>query len=554
MACLFTCFTGNGEGGSAVGLPDVRAGTDVPESLPLAVVPAPDLSANPISTAAPRDPNLPTVFIAGDSTAAKNDGKPIQGWGEPFHDYFDPAKVNVVNRARGGRSSRTFITEGLWNGLLADVKAGDIVLIQFGHNDAGAINAEPPGSTRPLRARGSLPGLGEEMQEIDNVLTKKHEVVHTFGWYVRKMVADVKAKGATPIILSLTVRNIWKDGKVERGSGPYRTWDRAVAQAGGIPFVDLTRILADRYQEMGEGKTGVLFGPDHTHTNPAGADLNAASVVAGLKGLRGGHWESLLSATGAAVAADTIGWLNLPEPANLALPTLLLIGDSTVRNGCGDGAGGQWGWGDELPAHVDIAKINIVNRAVGGLSSRTFLTQGHWARALTLLKAGDFVLMQFGHNDDGALNDEKRARGTLKGVGDETQVIDNLLTKQHEVVHTYGWYLRQYVRETKARGATPVVCSPVPRKVWKEGRIVRSGEGYAGWARQVADQEGVAFIDLNDLVAKKYDALGSARVEAMFADEHTHTSLAGAELNAGIVAESLRNLPGGVMLPYLRGP
>ena len=504
-----------------------------------AVAPAPDLTANPEATARPRDPKLPTVFIAGDSTAAKNNGDPIQGWGEPFHDYFDPAKINVVNLARGGRSSRTFITEGLWDKLLAEVKTGDFVLIQFGHNDAGAINAEPPGSTRPPRARGSLPGLGDESEGIDNVLTHRHEVVHTFGWYVRKMIADVKARGATPVVLSLTVRNIWTEGKVERGSGEYRVWDQAIARAAGIDFVDLTRILADRYQELGEEKTGAFFAKDHTHTIPAGADFNAAAVVAGLKGLRGGPWESFLSAKGHAAPADTIGWLNLPEAVNPAMPTLLLIGDSTVRNGCGDGAGGQWGWGDALPAHGDTSKLNVVNRAVGGLSSRTFLTQGHWGRALTLLKRGDFVLMQFGHNDDSALNDEKRARGTIKGVGEETQETDNQLTKQHEVVHSYGWYLRRFIREAKARGVTAIVCSPVPRKVWKDGKIVRSAGGYAGWARQVAAEEGSAFIDLNDLVALRYEAMGAERVEAMFADERTHTNRAGAELNASIVAEAL---------------
>lgn len=518
------------------------------------VAPAPDMVSNPEATARPLDPKLPSVFIAGDSTAAKNNGDPIQGWGEPFHDYFDPAKINVVNLARGGRSSRTFITEGLWDKLLAEVKSGDFVLIQFGHNDGGAINAEPPGSTRPLRARGSLPGVGEESQKIDNVLTHRDEVVHTFGWYVRKMIADVKARGATPIILSLTVRDIWTGGKIERGNGEYRNWDRAIARSAGIAFVDLTRILADQYQELGEEKTGVFFARDHTHSRPAGAEVAAAGVVGGLKGLRGGPWESFLSAKGRAAAADTNGWLNLPEPANATLPTLLLIGDSTVRNGCGDGQGGQWGWGDALSADIDTSKLNVVNRAVGGLSSRTFLTQGHWTRALALLKSGDFVMMQFGHNDDAALNDEKRARGTIKGVGEEAQEIENLLTKQHEVVHTYGWYLRRFIRDAKERGVTPIVCSPVPRKVWKEGKVVRSAEGYAGWARQVAAEECVAFVDLNDLVAQRYEVFGAAKVETMFADEHTHTSRAGAELNAAIIVEFLRNLPGHQLLPYLRSP
>ena len=513
---------------------------------------APDLTANPAAAVTPLNPALPTIFVASDSTAAKNNANPIQGWGVPFADYFDPAKVNVSNRARGGRSSRTFITEGLWDQLLADLKAGDYVLIQFGHNDGSPVNEDASVPREKMRSRGSLPGLGDESQEIDNVITGKHEVVHAFGWYIRKMIADVKAKGATPVILSLTVRNTWTDGVVERGSGRYREWDRQLAQDAKIEFIDLTRSVADEYQKLGAEKVKALFGTDHTHTNAAGADLNAAQVVAGLKGIRKGPFGAFLSAKGTAVEADKIGWLNLPEPAGAKLPSLVLIGDSTVRNGRGDGEGGQWGWGDSLGGYFDPAKVNVVNRAVGGLSSRTFLTQGHWERALTLIKKGDYVVMQFGHNDNGPLNDDSRARGTIKGVGDEAEEIDNLLTHRHEVVHSYGWYLRQFIRDARAKGATPVVCSLVPRKTWKDGHVVRSADSYAGWAKTVAEQEGAAFIDLNESIAARYDQLGAAAVDPLFADEHTHTSKAGADLNAAIVAAGLRALAGDPLAAYAR--
>lgn len=507
--------------------------------------PAPDLAANPAAAVGAPDPALPTVFIAGDSTAAKNNGNPIQGWGVPFADYFDLTKVNLANHARGGRSSRTFITEGLWDQLLAQVKAGDVVLIQFGHNDGSPVNEDESVPAARRRSRGSLPGLGDETRDIDNIVTGKPETVFTFGHYVRRMIADVRAKGATPVLLSLTVRNLWADGRVERGSGRYRQWSRELAAQAGIGFVDLSRIVADSYQAMGPEKVRALFGSDHTHTNAAGADFNAAAVVAGLKGLRPAPLKDVFSAKGEAVEADRIGWLNLPEPADPRLPSLFLIGDSTVRNGRGDGSNGEWGWGDFLDAHFDPAKLNLVNRAIGGLSSRTFRTQGHWERALMLVRPGDFVVMQFGHNDAGPLNDTSRARGTIKGTGEETEAIDNLLTKQPEVVHSYGWYLRQYIREARAAGATPVVCSPVPRKTWKDGRIARStDDGYAAWARRVAAEEVVPFIDLNDLVATRYEQLGETAVNGLFADAHTHTSRAGAELNAAIVAAALRALPG----------
>jgi lysophospholipase L1-like esterase len=510
-------------------------------SMVAAQSPDPDLTKNPAATKGAISPALPTVFIAGDSTAAKNNGNPIQGWGEPFGQLFDPAKVNVANRARGGRSSRTFITEGLWDALMGEVKAGDVVLIQFGHNDGGAINEEPPGSTRPLRARGSLPGLGDETAAINNAVTHQPEVVRTYGSYVRQMVAAVQARGATPVLMSPTVRNIWNDGWVERGTGNYRQWSREIARDAGVPFVDLSRIVADTYQVVGESAVAGLFGSDHTHTNVAGAEFTAIQVVAGLKGLRKTFdVKPWLSKDGQAVREDRIGWLNLSEPADVALPSVFLIGDSTVRNGGGDGQGGQWGWGEPLAQLLDPKRINVVNRAIGGLSSRTFLTEGHWVRTLTMIRPGDWVVMQFGHNDSAPLNDARRARGTIKGTGDEAVPVDNLITGEFEVVHSFGWYLRRYIQDIRAAGAIPVVCSLVPRKTWQDGKIDRDGSGYAGWARVVAEKDDAKFIDLNAVVSERYDAMGEAAVEVMFADAHTHTSWAGAELNASLVAEALR--------------
>ena len=467
---------------------------------------------------------LPTVFVAGDSTASNGDRL---GWGDPFSSYFDLAKINVVNRARAGRSARTFMSEGLWDKLLADVKAGDYVLIQFGHNDGGAPDQSP--------YRGDLPGVGEETQSV--IATGGGtELVHTYGWYIRQFVTDVQAKGAHPIVLSLTVRNIWDGNKVERGSGGGRfgKWSHQVADAEKVPFLDATNVIADAYERMGPAKIGPLFPIDHTHTSQEGADLNASLIVTGLKGMRS-PLAQFLSGKGAAIAAaPDLARLHLPEPSNPKLPTVFLIGDSTVRNGGGDGAGGQWGWGEPLMAWFDPAKANLVNRAVGGLSSRTFYEGVYWLRVLDMLKPGDFVLMQFGHNDSGALDGPQGARVSLPGTGEETK----------GTVHTYGWYLRQFVKEARAKGATPIVCSLIPRKIWKDGKIVRNTDGFAGWAAEAARAEGAPFLDLNTWIADEYDRRGAAAVEPLFADEHTHTSLAGAELNASIVAAGIRGLKG----------
>jgi len=234
--------------------------------------------------------------------------------------------------------------------------------------------------------------------------------------------------------------------------------------------------------------------------------------------------------------------LHLPVPANPALPTLFLVGDSTVRNGKGDGGQGQWGWGEPLVAFFDTSKINVVNRAIGGRSSRTYITEGHWADTLALIKPGDVVLFQFGHNDGGIPDEPTRARSSLPGVGDRTLEIENPILKVHETVHTFGWYMTKYVEDTKAKGATPIICSLIPRKTWKDGKISRNTADYAGWAHQVADTEHVGFIDLNNIIADRYDALGQPAVEPLFADPHTHTSAAGAEINADAVVTGLKRL------------
>lgn len=230
-------------------------------------------------------------------------------------------------------------------------------------------------------------------------------------------------------------------------------------------------------------------------------------------------------------------------------PTLYLIGDSTVKNSSDKGEGGMWGWGHFIDAYFDTTRINIENHAIGGRSSRTFLTEGRWEKIRTTLKPGDFVMMQFGHNDASPINDTLRARGTIKGTGEETQEIDNLITKKHEVVHSYGWYLRKYVTETKARGATPIVLSLVPRNGWRDGKVVRGADNYGKWASEVAKAEAdgklkTYFIDLNELVARKYDVVGdSALLQATyFVKDNIHTNAAGAKLNAAAVVDGLKQL------------
>jgi lysophospholipase L1-like esterase len=234
-------------------------------------------------------------------------------------------------------------------------------------------------------------------------------------------------------------------------------------------------------------------------------------------------------------------------------PVIYLVGDSTVKNGSGKGESGLWGWGDFLYTQFDTTQVRIENYARGGRSSRTYQTEGLWDNVLAKVKPGDYIIMQFGHNDGGAVNDTLRARGSIRGIGEETEEIDNLITHKHEVVHSYGWYMRKYIRDARAKGAIPIVCSLVARNVWKDGKVVRSTDSYATWAAAVAKEEGAYYIDLNDLVASRYEQLGPDEVKSkLFLEDHTHTTAAGAKINAALVAEGIRKQKKLVLRKFLR--
>ncbi|MCB2410637.1 rhamnogalacturonan acetylesterase [Hymenobacter lucidus] len=217
-------------------------------------------------------------------------------------------------------------------------------------------------------------------------------------------------------------------------------------------------------------------------------------------------------------------------------PTFYLIGDSTVRNPHAP----QVGWGAELPLFLDSTRLRIDNRAMAGRSTRTFVSEQRWRTVDSLLCPGDFLLMQFGHNEGGAPDTTKAGRrGVLRGTGEEIRAL-TWPDGRHETVHTYGRYLRWFIHEAKARGATPIVASMIPRNQWQNGKVKRASQDFGDWAAEVARQEGVAFIDLNQFTANKYDQLGPDAVARLFAGDHTHTNEAGALINAASVAEGIR--------------
>lgn len=228
-------------------------------------------------------------------------------------------------------------------------------------------------------------------------------------------------------------------------------------------------------------------------------------------------------------------------------PTIYIIGDSTVRNSNQV----QWGWGTLISDYFDSTKINISNQAMAGRSTRTFVKEGRWDKVISSIKNGDYLFMQFGHNE-GSKPDTTRGgyRGVLKGTGDSTvELTWGDGTK--EIVHTYGWYIKRFCREAKAKGATPVVMSMIPRNEFRDGKVMRANNDYGKWAKEAADAEGAYFVDLNAITADKYDKIGADSTKTFFPGDHTHTNKAGADVNAQSVVQGLRQQPAIGLNKYL---
>lgn len=284
--------------------------------------------------------------------------------------------------------------------------------------------------------------------------------------------------------------------------------------------------------------TAQLLFPARANAAPAAAPLQISDVPRATQ----------MGEGPAPAGAPGNGRYTPPLPANPNLPTLWLIGDSTVRNGTmGDnGPAGQWGWGAPITVYFDLKKINVVNRAFGGTSSRTFYNGFFWKDLQPRIKKGDFVLLQFGANDNGGA----KGKGGLSGIGDETAMNND------ETVHTFGWYLKQFVAETRAQGGTPIICSLTPRKGWGSDskQFKRDNGTHAKWAEQVATETSAPFIPLYDIIATNYEKLGPEKVETLYVPspkENLHTGWDGAVVNAGCVVSGLKALPADPLAKFL---
>lgn len=480
-----------------------------------------------------RKGNHPVLFLVGNSTmrtGTKGNGDNGQwGWGYFAHEYFDADKLTVENHALGGTSSRTFYRK-LWPDVKKGIRKGDYVIIELGHNDNGPFDSG--------RARASIRGISPTDSLCVTIKeTGEEETVYSYGEYLRRFVRECKALGAHPILLSLTPRNAWdtkRPGHIARVDGTFGLWARQVAEEQGIPFVDLNEISASKYDRFSAWKVDYHFYRDRIHTSAFGARLNARSAA-----------EGLAASTHPALKALQACLTNLEPPAaqvkrEKGKPVVFITGDSTVKNEDKD-PDGMWGWGSQAGTIFDTDKITVANEAKAGRSTRTYLEENRWERVYNALQPGDFVLIQFGHNDIGDI-DRGKARGVIACAQDTSHVyrVNKGDKIYNEVIYSFGWYLKKFIDDVREKGATPILVSLTPRNEWPGGKIERRNDSYGKWYREVVAQTAVEFVDLHNISADALDRIGQEGAKAYYNRDHTHTSLKGAQLNAQGIAEGLR--------------
>ncbi len=498
--------------------------------------------------------NNPVLFLVGNSTMRTgtlgNGNNGQWGWGYYANEYYDPKKITVENHALGGTSPRTFYNN-FWAPVIEAVKEGDYVFLELGHNDNGPIDS--------IRARSSYRPNGklevrDDSVEIYNKVTKKREMVYTFGTYTRKFIKEVRAKGATPILFTLTPRNAYEADnpkRIQRKLTDFTPAILAIAKETGTPVIDLGDISATKLETYGPWKTDYHFYLDKIHSSAYGAKMNAQSAAEGILASDDPQLAQLKT-----FLNDKVHPKRCDQKRKKGLPVVFLCGDSTGKNE-DKKPDGMWGWGSQGYAVFDSTKCVFQNQARAGRSTRTFVDEGLWEVVYNSLQPGDYVLIQFGHNDIGGIKDGKE-RGVIATAADTSHVYRLESTGQFKVIYSYGWYLKKMIRDAQEKGAIPILLTLTPRNEWHEGNghtrgfvypvkektsktyIERRNETYGTWCRQVAKETGVELVDVHNITADALDKKGQKKAAAYFNHDHTHTSLKGARLNAQSVAEGLR--------------
>jgi len=410
------------------------------------------------ATAAARAPGTTLrIDLIGDSTQTNN-----AGYGRGFCANVT-AQVDCVNMAKGGASTKTFREQGLWERSLQTKP--DYMLIQFGHND--------------LESKDHLP---------------RQTTMDEYEANLRRYIEEARAAGIKPVLVTpLTRRFFQADGKIHSDLTGHADTMKRVAAEMNVLLIDLHRDSIAYLDGAGE-KTGNTLAI--TKKDDDGKTIFDKTHL----DWKGSYVFGRIVAVDMGKAVPELAKYVRPEPASLPPEgvkamriieggpvKIVLVGDSTVNPG--------GGWGKGFCA-VMTPNVTCVNDALNGRSSKSFIDEGAWKKALE--DHGDYYLIQFGHND-------------MKGKGPE---------RETDPETTFAANIRRYIHDTQAIGAVPVVVTSLSRRNYKDGVLVEDLNDYSAAARRVGMEENVTVIDLNAMSVKLLKAMTQAQADEFNATGH----------------------------------
>jgi len=411
---------------------------------------------DPATAAARRPGTAVRVDLIGDSSQTDN-----AGYGRGFCANLT-AQVECLNMAKGGASTKTYREQGLWDRALATKP--DYMLIQFGHND----------EVTPEKLERQVP-LPDYIANL------------------KRFVSEARAANVTPVLVTpISRRYFGADGKIHSDLTEYSHAMQGVAIEMKVPLIDLQAesiAYLDRIGEAASDKLAItkkdsagktIF--DKTHWNWAGSYIFGRLVAVDL-GRAVPALRRYVRIDAAELPPQGLKAMKVIEGGPV---TIVLVGDSTTAP--------EGGWGPGFCA-VLTKNVTCIDDALNGRSSKSFRDEGAWKRALA--QHGDYYLIQFGHND--------QKPDAARHTDPET---------------TFAAQLKQYIAETRAIGAVPVIVTPLSRRTFVDGKVKEDLNDYAAAARRVAAEEDLTCVDLNAMSTKLLDTMTQAQADEFDAVGH----------------------------------
>lgn len=412
---------------------------------------------NPAAAAVRKPGTTVRIDLIGDSTQTPN-----AGYGRGFCANLT-AKVDCLDMAKGGASTKTYREEGLWQRALET--RPDYMVIQFGHND----------EVTPQHLPRQVP-LPDYVANLKGFVT------------------EARAAGITSVLVTpLTRRYFGADSKIHSDLTDYSDAMKRVAQEMHVPLVDLQDKSIAYLDKVGEatgndlaitkkddeGKT--IF--DKTHLNWKGSYVFGRMVAVGL-GNAVPTLKKYVQPTPATMPPQGVKAMRVIHGGPVKI---ILVGDSTVAT--------EGGWGPGFCADM-TPNVTCIDDALNGRSTNSFIDEGAWNKALA--QHGDYYLIQFGHNDE---------KPDVKRHTDPDT--------------TYAANLRKFVRDVRGIGGVPVILSPLARRTFHDGKPWNADlQRYADAAQRVAEQESVTFIPLLDMSDTLLSQMTQAQADQFDATGH----------------------------------